>query len=97
MHTAEQLDVNTILALPNNPQVALKYYQPSQVLVQNTPSGKQYVFVVQANISMAYVDADDVDNLLSRKAGCNCGGNKKQAFYRANEDDVRRWENKGGR
>lgn len=78
--------------------IALKYYQPAQVLVQGTPTGKEYVFVPRANIAMAYVDPGDVDNLLGRKAGCNCGGSKKgQAFSYANEDDQRRWNNGGGR
>lgn len=78
--------------------IALKYYQPTQVLVKATPSGKEYVFVPKANIALAFIDPDDVDHLLGRKAGCNCGGSKKgQAFYPANEDDVRRWNNGGGR
>lgn len=78
-------------------QVALKYYQPAQVLAQNTPTGTGYAFAVRASISMSWVNADDVENLLARRAGCNCGGKKKQAFYYANEDDVRRWQNGGGR
>ena len=78
-------------------QAPLKYYQPAQVLVKNTPSGSEYVFVVEANISLAYVGAEDVGNLLERKAGCSCGGKKRQqAFFMANEDDVRRWTNRGG-
>ena len=78
--------------------IALKYYQTGQVLVQNTPSGKEYVFVVRANISLAYIDAPDVDDLLSRKKVCGgCGGRVSQLFFRANEDDIRRWENGGGR
>jgi len=80
------------------PAVALKYYQPMQVLVKATPSGKEYVFVPRANIAMAYIDPDDVNHLLGRKAGCNCGGSRRQpAFSYANEDDQRRWENGGGR
>jgi hypothetical protein len=78
-------------------QVALKYYQPAQVLAQGTPTGSGYVFTPKANISLAWVEAGDVDNLLQRRAGCNCGGKKRQAFYYANEDDVRRWTNGGGR
>lgn len=78
-------------------EVALKYYQPAQVLAQNTPSGKGYSFAVRASISMSWVDPGDVDNLLGRKAGCNCGGKRRQAFFYANEDDVRRWTNGGGR
>lgn len=78
--------------------IALKYYQPTQVIARGTPTGKEYVFVPKANIALAYVDPDDVPNLLGRKAGCNCGGSKKgQAFYEANESDIRRWENGGGR
>jgi hypothetical protein len=78
--------------------IALKYYQPMQVLVKATLSGKEYVFVPKANISLAYVDPDDIDNLLGRKAGCNCGGSKRQqAFSYANESDIRRWKNGGGR
>ena len=77
---------------------ALKYYQPAQVLVKATSTGKEYVFVPIANISLAYVDSEDVPNLLGRKAGCNCGGSRRQqAFYLANESDIRRWNNGGGR
>lgn len=78
-------------------QVALKYYQPAQVLAQNTPTGAGYAFAVRASISMSWVSPDDVGNLLARRAGCNCGGKKRQAFFYANEDDVRRWQNGGGR
>lgn len=79
-------------------QTAIKYYQPAKVLAQNTPSGNGYLFQVRANIAMAWVDSGDVNNLLQRRAGCNCGGSKKkQAFSYANEDDIRRWTNGGGR
>lgn len=78
--------------------IALKYYQPAQILVQGTPTGKEYVFVPRANISMAFIDPDDVANLLGRRAGCNCGGSKRTpAFDYANESDIRRWNNGGGR
>lgn len=79
-------------------QVALKYYQPAQVLAQQTPTGAGYAFAVRANIAMSWVHPDDVENLLARRVGCNCGGSrKKQAFSYANESDVRRWTNGGGR
>lgn len=77
-------------------QIALKYYQAAQVLAQQTPTGAGYAFAVRANIAMSWVDPDDVDNLLARRAGCNCGGRKRQAFFYANESDVRRWTNGGG-
>lgn len=78
-------------------QVALKYYQAAQVLAQGTPTGAGYAFAVRANIAMSWVEPADVENLLARRAGCNCGGRKRQAFFYANEDDIRRWENGGGR
>lgn len=78
-------------------EVALKYHNQAQVLSPpDTPSGKRYVFVVKANISMAWVDAQDVDHLLKITKQC-CGNNRKQQFFLANENDVRRWTNGGGR
>ena len=75
-------------------QVALKHLSTNQKLV-TVRGGKQYVFVPRANISMAWVEKDDVSELLSIKKGC-CGG-KKAIFRYANVDDVRRWTNGGGR
>lgn len=78
-------------------QVALKYYQPQQrVLAQGLPSGKDTVFVGRANITMAWVEQEDVDHLLARYKKC-CGGNKKKSYFEANENDVRQWTNGGGR
>lgn len=78
----------------NAGQIALKYRQPGNILLQGNPSGAEYVAVTQANICMAWIDPDDVDFILAKKDGC-CGG-KRQSFYLANESDVRRWTNKGG-
>lgn len=75
-------------------EVALKHYQPAQVLVQNTPSGKEYVFTTRANICLAWIQEGDVQSILSRTGGC-CGGRRKLFDY-ANESDVRRWTNGGG-
>lgn len=74
--------------------VALKYYQPGQVLLQRNPSGKEYVAVTQANICLTWVDPLDVQYILAKQGGC-CGG-KRQLFDYASESDVRRWTNKGG-
>lgn len=69
--------------------VAIRYYQPAQVLAKNTPTGKQYFFDVKMDVSMAWVDPKDVDNLLARKGGC-C--NKKRKLYDyANENAVGLW------
>lgn len=76
--------------------IALRYYQSTQVLVQKTPSRHDYVFVPQANISLAWIRPEDVDNILARKKGC-CGGHKRNSYLYANENDVRQWTNKGGR
>jgi len=75
-------------------EIAIKYRQPGNVLIQGVPSGKEYVAITQANICMAWVDSADVDFILAKKDGC-CGG-KQQSFSLANESDVRRWTNKGG-
>ena len=75
-------------------QIALRYRQPGNVLLTGNPSGKEYVAVTEANICMVWVDPEDVDHSLRKKDGC-CGG-KQQSFHMANEDDVRRWTNKGG-
>lgn len=78
----------------DNGQIALKYRQPGNILLQGNPSGKEYVAVTQANICLAWVDPADIDFILAKKDGC-CGG-KRQSFFLANEADVRRWTNKGG-
>jgi hypothetical protein len=75
-------------------EIAVKYRQPDNVLLQNCPSGREYVAITQANICMAWVDPADVDFILAKKDGC-CGG-KRQSFFLANEADVRRWTNRGG-
>jgi len=77
-------------------QVALKYYQPVPVIVQRTPSGAEYVFVVTANISLAWINSEDQADVLGRYKVC-CGGNKRKSFSEANEQDVRIWTNGGGR
>lgn len=76
--------------------IALKYYQPQQVLVTRTPSRHDYVFVVQANISLAWIRPEDIDNILARRKEC-CNGHKRLTYLYANEADVRRWTNRGGR
>jgi len=75
-------------------EIAVKYRQPGNVLLQDNPSGREYVAVTQANICMAWIDPVDVDFILAKRDGC-CG-KKQQSFSLANEADVRRWTNKGG-
>lgn len=77
-------------------QIALKHHQPGRVLVPNNPSGKDWVFITEANICMAWVDPIDVPRILELKANPCCGEHRKKLFTYANESDVRRWTNKGG-
>lgn len=75
-------------------QVAVKYYQqiPKQVKVMGT----LYIFGIRAQISMAWINPEHVDSVLSIRGGC-CGAKKPGVFRLANEADVRRWTNGGGR
>lgn len=74
--------------------VAVKYMRqvPKQVKV----GGVMYVFMIRATIPMAWVHPDHVDMVLALKSGC-CGQKKAGVFRLANESDVRRWTNNGGR
>ena len=82
----------------NNGQVAIKHYPPVQKFITNVPSGVDgYVFAIRANIAMAWVNEEDVQNVMSRIARGCCGRRKRRYFQYANADDVRRWTNGGGR
>lgn len=70
-------------------QVALRYMRGGQRLIYD------YVFIPKANISLAWVNPEDVPKMLAVKHGC-CG-NKKPVIFPATESAVRRWENNGGR
>jgi len=74
--------------------VAVKYYQstPRNLRIDN----EIYPFRVKARISMCWVKDEHVSRVLSTKKTC-CGGSKKRVFRLANESDVRRWTQGGGR
>lgn len=74
--------------------VAMKHYQPGQVLIQSMPSGHEYVAHTRANICLTFVCPEDVPAVLAKQGGC-CN-KKRQLFDFANEADVRRWTNGGG-
>jgi len=74
--------------------VALKRYQTINKLV--TVGDEEYLFMTRANICMAWVRPEHVDQILSKKKVC-CGGSKRPQFRYANDDDVRRWTSGGGR
>lgn len=70
-------------------QIAIRYFQPAQVLTKQAPSGKQYFFDVKAGVSMAWVDETDVQNLLARRGGC-CNSQRQKYDY-ANQAAVDLW------
>lgn len=77
-------------------QTALKYRLPVPVIAKNTPSQTEYRFTVKANLSIAWINQEDIDNLINRKKTC-CGGTTHKLFRYASEDEARRWQNGGGR
>lgn len=79
-------------------QVAMKYGRKNRVLVTCGPveDRRQYVFDMRANICMAWINAEDVPCAQAVRGGC-CGQRKPGVITLANEDDVRRWTNGGGR
>lgn len=70
-------------------QIAIRYYQPAQVVVKRTPSGKQYFFDVKRGVSMAWIDQSDVDDILTRRGGC-CN-KRRQLYAYANQEAVDLW------
>jgi hypothetical protein len=74
--------------------VALKRVRTINKIVN--VGGEEYFFNTRANICMAWIRPEHVDGVLSIRRTC-CGGSKKPDFRHANEDDVRRWTNGGGR
>ena len=75
-------------------QVAMKFrrLRPAQVKC----GGYTYVFIIQANIPMAWVQPEHVPCMLNARYGC-CGVKKRGGVLFAHEADVRQWTNKGGR
>jgi len=76
-----------------NGEVALRSYQTVQKLI--TVNGRSYVFVPQHNISLAWINPEDVSTVLNIKRGC-CG-NKNPYFRYANQHDIDIWYGRIGR
>jgi len=75
-------------------QTAIDYYQTIPHVVE--AHGHEYAFVVRADICMAWILNGDVDAILAVTKVC-CNNHPKRVYRLANEDDVRRWTNGGGR
>ena len=75
--------------------IYVKYYKQAQVLTRGTPTRTDYVFTVKANLSIAPVKPDDLENITSRtirNRECCPGGRKNGPAYTiATEDEVGRW------
>lgn len=89
--------INSVIpasAISKNGLVAMKYRRKQRLIAK---CGKRtHIFNMQANISMAWIPTEDVPCALALKGGC-CGEKKKGVVTFANEADVRRWTNRGGR
>lgn len=81
-------------AVLHNGLVAMKYRRQQRIVVKC--SGRNHIFNMRANISMCFIPPEDVNCCLAVRGGC-CGQKKKGVIVFANEDDVRRWLNGGGR
>lgn len=71
-----------------NGEVALRAYQVVRKYV--AVNGHEYVFVPQHNISLAWIQLEDVNSVLSIKREC-CGGSKNPYFRYANQHDIDIW------
>jgi len=70
-------------------KVAIQYYETMPKLI--TVRKKQYAFVVQHNVCMAWVDAEDVADILAITGGC-CGKKNPGVYRYANELAVKIFE-----
>lgn len=82
-------------AIRENGKVAMKLLRKQRILVRC--SNGEYVFSMRANIALAWVDEQDVPCCMNVKRNCCGPGRKKSLITFANESDVRRWTNGGGR
>lgn len=74
--------------------IALKRYQTINKVV--AVRGEEYLFFTKANICLAWIRPEHVDQVLNIKKVC-CGGSRKPKFRYASDADVRIWTAGGGR
>ncbi len=79
-------------------QIAMRYQRQQGLTLncQNSGEKQSYIFAIRANISLAWINEGDVPCALAKRGGC-CGAKKPGIIAYANESDVRRWNNGGGR
>lgn len=76
-------------------QVAMRYGKQANSYVKCGQN--EYIFVVRANIAMAWVNEEDVECMLGVRGGGCCPSKKKQVINFIDETHFRRWTNGGGR
>lgn len=69
-------------------QVAMQYYQTIPKIVKVRHS--EYLFRVSHNVSLAWVNEDDVFSILAITGGC-CGGKKPGVYRLATQINVNLW------
>ena len=75
-------------------QVAIRRIPPRDQYVR-LGNDHEYVFKVNHDISISWVNEEDVPAVLAITVGC-CGGRKKNVFIYADDVHLNRWIN-GGR
>lgn len=71
-------------------QIAITHYMSTNPLVEiGHPATKAYKFVTKMCVCLAWVDAEDVEKILSILGGC-CGG-KKRIYRLSSAQEVRIW------
>jgi hypothetical protein len=60
---------------------------------------RMYYFVVRARINLCWVYPEDTEAIFKlKRRDCHCGNpSTRPEYFPANEMDVRRWTNNGGR
>jgi hypothetical protein len=75
-------------------QVALRHFKPSTVLIQNNPSGNEYVARTSHDVCLVYVFPEDIDRVFRIDRSCCGHRNSQSAFSYATQNDVDTWEGK---
>lgn len=71
--------------------IAIQHFTSNPATVQIEASGQVYTFSPQHNVSMAWVNPDDVPAILQIRARICCG-KTKQKFQYASQVNVCLWE-----
>lgn len=73
-------------------KVVVRYSQPTPKHIKT--NGKDFIFSCEHGVSLAFVDEEDVNSLLSYLGGC-CG-KRQQVIFLATESVYKHWLNGNG-